>query len=220
MNRMAWERARSEKQKGLRVSEIVNATAKLYKTHRFEEVSFALIAKEAKFTRSNLYKYFNSKEEIFLELLKHDMILWRKRVLKAYEKEKALSVEEFASIWVKVMMKHERLLDLISVLFTFLEKNSSIQSLFDFKKRITDELAILSNFLCSLFPSLTVEKAVEFINLQMALATGLFPMTNLSEKQRKVLENDEFKHLKMDFELSFENAIKYLLNGALDRGHL
>jgi len=36
----------------------------------FEEITFVLIAKEAQFTRSNLYKYFNSKEEIFLEFIK------------------------------------------------------------------------------------------------------------------------------------------------------
>ena len=56
---MEWKRARSDKHKEHRISEIVAATARLYKKHSFEEITFSSIAKEAKFTRSNLYKYFN-----------------------------------------------------------------------------------------------------------------------------------------------------------------
>ena len=61
---MTWERARSEEQIEYRVNEILKATAKLYEEHRFEEITFVMIAKEAGFTRSNLYRYFKTKEDI------------------------------------------------------------------------------------------------------------------------------------------------------------
>ena len=77
---MTWERARSEEQKEQRFSEIMAATASLYEKHRFEESTFVLIAKQEKFTRANLYKYFHSKAEIFLEFIKHDIVLWRNDV--------------------------------------------------------------------------------------------------------------------------------------------
>ncbi|MHC4756423.1 MAG: helix-turn-helix domain-containing protein [Planctomycetota bacterium] len=57
-----------------------------------------LIAKEAGFTRYNLYKYFSSKEEIFLEFLKHDIILWRQDLVKTCRRRKASSVETFAIV--------------------------------------------------------------------------------------------------------------------------
>ena len=89
---MGWERARTEAQKQQRVSEIIDATARLYKKHRFEEITFVAIAKEAKFTRSNLYKYFNTKEEIFFEFLKHDIILWRQDLDTTLQKKKVYSI--------------------------------------------------------------------------------------------------------------------------------
>ena len=88
---MKWQRARSEEQKKQRISEIVSATAWLYKKHSFEQISFALIAKEAGFTRSNLYKYFSSKEEIFLVFLIQDTRLWREDLLKTCHRSKSRS---------------------------------------------------------------------------------------------------------------------------------
>ena len=67
---MTWVRARNEEQIEQRISEIVDATARLYESHRFEEITFAMIAKEADFTRSNLYRYFATKEDIFSGIVK------------------------------------------------------------------------------------------------------------------------------------------------------
>ena len=117
---MKWQRARSEEQKEQRISEIVGAAARLYKTHSFEEISSSLIAKEAGFTRSNLYKYFSSKEEIFLAFLMQDMRLWSADLLKTCRRRKITSIEKFASVWVKIMVKHQRFLDLLSLLPTYL----------------------------------------------------------------------------------------------------
>ncbi len=86
---MDWVRARSDRQIEQRTGEIVGATARLYETHRFEEITFAMIAKEADFTRSNLYRYFETKEEIFLELLKHDIGVWRSDVLDTFSGQSA-----------------------------------------------------------------------------------------------------------------------------------
>jgi AcrR family transcriptional regulator len=212
---MKWQRARSKEQKEYRISEIVRATARLYEKHSFEEISFVLIAKEAGFTRSNLYKYFPSKEEIFLEFLKHDIILWRKDLVKTYRRRKAWSVETFASVWVMILSNHKRLLDLFSILHSFLEKNVSEQTLIEFKRRATDELKVLSELLCKIFPALNREKAGEFLELQLAAAIGLFNITNLSEMQQRVLEYPEFRHLKVDFNNYLQKTVKCLLYGLI-----
>jgi len=212
---MGWERARTEEQKEQRIAEIIEATARLYEKHSFEEITFVLIAKEATFTRSNLYKYFNSKEEIFLEFIKHDIVLWRKNVVAAFTPDKTLSVKEFASAWVSLMSRHERLIKLMSILHNSLEKNVSIENLTEFKRGAKEELLMLSELLCSVFPKLTIEKAATFLQLQISAAIGLFQMTDLSETQQHILDNPEFAVLKLDFIHSFQKTIEYLLNGIL-----
>jgi AcrR family transcriptional regulator len=212
---MTWQRARSEEQKEHRVSEIVDATARLYRKHSFEEISFALIAKEAGFTRSNLYKYFHSKEDIFLEFLRHDLVLWRKDLLKAYGGRKIRSVKTFASVWVETLSRHKRLLDLLSILNSFLEKNVTEDTLVDFKRSVNSEVQVMSGLLCKIFPTLTPEKVGEFLELQLAAAIGLYQITNLSEIQRKVLEYPEFRHMKVDFNDYLKKAVEYLLREIL-----
>ena len=210
---MKWQRARSEEQKQQRISEIVSATARLYKKHSFEEISFALIAKEAKFTRSNLYKYFHSKEEIFLAFLIQDTRLWRADLLKTYRRCKIRSIKKFAPVWVKVLVKHKRFLDLLSLLPTFLEKNVTEQSLVDFKRSIAGELKLLTELLCDIFPALSFQKAGGFLELHLASIIGLYQITNLSDIQRKVLEYPEFKHMKIDFNNSLQKSVECLLKG-------
>jgi AcrR family transcriptional regulator len=215
MDDMKWKRARSEEQKEQRIAEILAATARLYKKHSFEEITFSSIAKEAKFTRSNLYKYFSSKEEIFLEFLKHDLILWKKEMMKAYRKDKDYSIEEFAAIWVELLLKHGRLMDLLSILSTFLEKNVTLEYMIDFKRTLKEEVLSMAQFLCQIFPALTLEKASKFLNLQVAAANGLYQMTNLTPLQREVMDYPEFKDMRIDFRSSYQETVECLLRGML-----
>jgi len=214
---MGWERARSEQQKEQRISGIIVATARLYETHSFEEITFVLIAKEAKFTRSNLYKYFNSKEEIFLELIKQDIAFWRKDVTANLKPGSITSVKEFASVWVGLQVRHKRLIKLLSLLHNALEKNVSIEKLTEFKRGAKEELFVLAEVICRLFPKLSLEKAANFLELQIASAIGLFQMTDLSEMQQQILDDPEFAVLKLDFEISFQETVEHLLNGKLSR---
>jgi hypothetical protein len=53
----------------------------------------------------------------------------------------------------------------------------------------------------------------EFLNKQLAAAVGFYRMTNLSEVQRIALEYPESKHSKLTYEVYFQKAVKYLLQG-------
>ena len=213
---MEWERARSEEQKAERIAEIVAATERLYKKQSFEEITFVAIAKEAEFTRSNLYKYFCSKEEIFLEFAKHDIVLWRKSLERAFNKHKKYKIEEFVTIWVDTLVKHKRLLGLLSILFADLEKNASFESFMNFKFNTKEEVGRVMSLLSRVFPKLDEEKAARFIYLQMSSAVGLFQMTDYSEIQLKALKHPELKQFKVDFKPLYKEAVTYLIKGFLD----
>jgi len=212
---MEWERARTDEQREQRVAEIVAATERLYDKYEFEEITFVLIAEEAKFTRSNLYKYFNSKEEVFLEFVKQDIKKYVKVLEKNFRFNKTYTEEEFVTIWVKTLVKHKRLLDLLGILFSSLEKNCSFESLKGFKFALKGDFENLVKLLCRIFPGLSPDKAGEFIYLQNSAAIGLYQMTNRSEVQRKVLENPELKEFNVDFEPYYKDAIEYLITGVL-----
>jgi len=182
-----WVRARSDEQIEQRINEIVDATARLYEENRFEDITFAMIAKEANFTRSNLYRYFQTKEDIFLELMKHDIEAWRKDILENFTNENSLP-HEVAKISVDLILQHRRLIKLFTILFTLLEPNASLDALTNFKQKITEEIGLVTQFLNTALPFPSFEDAAEFLTVQSYLAIGTFPMMNLTQKQKEAMQ--------------------------------
>jgi AcrR family transcriptional regulator len=209
---VTWERARSEEQIEYRIREIIEATSHLYETHRFESITFAMIAEEADFTRSNLYRYFNTKEEIFLELLKHDMANWRSDILETLS-EKDLSVAEFADLWVALLLKHKRMVKLSAILYTLLEPNVSLEALIAFKRKILDEVAMIVEHLTMVLPFESAEVATEFLFTQLALAIGAYPMTDLTANQKEAMDVTGMGFDPKYFKAVFAKSIRLLLHG-------
>lgn len=216
MSKKDWERARTDEQKKQRIDEIVAATARLYEHRKFEDISFAVIAKEAEFTRSNLYKYFSSKEEIFLEFLKHDFLEYRRDLKRTFADERNVSTKEFSEIWVGVLVRNARLLNLLSILNTFLEKNVSYEALVDFKRTLKTQFIAVSELLCKTLPALTPQKAGDFITFSFAMANGLYQSCDHTEIQKQVMERDEFALFRVDFLSSMQQAVEIILNGLVE----
>ncbi len=212
---MCWSRARSDEQKEQRISAIIDSTAELYKTNSFEDITFALIAKKADFTRSNLYKYFSNKEEIFLSMLTRDVSNWRDAVLKALSEFSEISVSQFTDIWTEVFNRQKRMLDIFTILFTFLEKNASVESIMCFKKSIVEHIGDIAQRMSEIFPDMTKESAGRFIHLQLALSVGFYPMCHLSDKQLTAIERAELDYSPPEFTPNFKLAIESFLKGLM-----
>ena len=59
-----------------RKEEIINACAELYETMNFKDVTLKEIGKKTSFSRTLIYYYFHTKEEIFLALLQREYEAW------------------------------------------------------------------------------------------------------------------------------------------------
>jgi TetR/AcrR family transcriptional regulator len=214
---MDWVRARSDQQIEQRIREIVDATARLYESNRFEEITFAMIAKEADFTRSNLYRYFETKEEIFLELLKNDLADWRKDVLETFSGG-FTTLQEVSEAWVELFLKHKRLLKLFTILYTLLEQNSSLEALTAFKQKTTEEIGLVAVFLAEILPFSSVDLAMEFLYAQSALAIGMYPMLDLTPRQIGAMQAAGMDTNPAYFKDVLLHSIELLLHGLMDNG--
>jgi TetR/AcrR family transcriptional regulator len=210
-----WVRARSDKQIKQRIDEIIKATARLYESHRFEEITFAMIAREANFTRSNLYRYFNTRENIFLELLKHDIADWRKEILEI-NPDGFRNLQLFSEIWVETLQKHQRMIKLFTILYTQLEQNSSLEALTEFKQKLLEELALVAEFLVRKLPFPSIESATEFLFAQSFMAIGTYPMLELTPKQKQAMETVGMDTSPQYFKRIFTRSIHALLKGVMN----
>ena len=116
-----------------RKSEIVSACEKLYQTRRFKEITIKDIGAVTSFTRTTIYNYFQTKEEIFLALMLREYELWAAELNALSEENKTMTIEEFSSALAHSLEKHEQLLKLLAMNHYDMEENSRPERLTEFK---------------------------------------------------------------------------------------
>jgi len=181
-----WQRARSPEQKQERVTAILAAAARLYDRCSWDEITLVEIGQEAGFTRSNLYKYFQTKEEIFLELMKEDLSAWRRQM---EERLAGLTPDTsaFAAAWVELLLANRRMTKFMAILATTLERNVPIASLAAYKIHLLAEFTRVAEAIMGLFPGLNLEQVTTFIWAHFAYSVGMSHLLAPSDLQQRAM---------------------------------
>lgn len=204
---MEFQRARSDEQKEIRIQQISKAALGLFNEQKYDDITLAGIANNLSFTRANLYKYISSKEEIFLYVILEELKKWKEDVLLEYESLGKLDKKEFSVRWAEIIYDHKTLIETLSLLYTIIEKNVTVEKLTEFKKSLFYETGELVGIIIRIFPYMTQEAAFEFLQLQLFFATGLYPATNECENQKKALKAAGIPYITPDFVKTFADFI-------------
>ncbi|MCP4446570.1 MAG: TetR/AcrR family transcriptional regulator [Myxococcales bacterium] len=213
---MDWQRARSDEKKDERKAAICAAAMRLFKKSSYEKVTLNGIAVEAGFAKSNLYRYFSSREEIFLSifsgLFSQWFSAWSKRLKRFGENE---PVPNFAESWVKSFLANPVFLDLTPVLFVSLERNSSYEQLAEFKRHSKDVLCELSLEINRIYPELSNEQAFQCLSLNFAATSNYWAAATHNDALKKIYSQEEFAPLRPDFESDLRSAVEITVHGLL-----
>ena len=216
MNGKSWQRARSSEQVQERVSEILEGAAAVFLSVPYEKATMQMIAREAGFTRSNLYRYFNTREEIFLALFMKDLDAWAHSIIAAFNSEDSL--KSFARRWTELLCRQTRLLRLTPLLTITLEKNTSEEVYRQTKLTLHEKMTAVVPHLQRALPSLSDMQVFEFLLFHQALLSGAQPMARYSDMQLRVLDELKLQVLKIDFAAFYEKSILMYLRGVLASG--
>lgn len=206
-----WKRARNEEQIEERVNAVLDAAGRVFQKHPYEEVTMLMIAKEASFTRSNIYRYFKTREEIFLSLFLLDVEKWAREVNSSFSTK--MKLEEFVDHWTEILCKHNRLLELSPLLNTSLEKNTSEEVYRKTKLTLNRQMEEIASSAQKALPFLTEKDAMMFVATNQVILAGAWPMGQHTKMQEKVLKELAMPHLKIDFVSFFKNTILTYLKG-------
>lgn len=203
---MNFQRARTENQIKDRIKEIVDATSSLYSSTGYEALNFSIISEYTNFSRQNIYKYFKTKDEIFLLILMDDFKEFISDLTKSFRINKIYSLHEISEIWTVKLLEHEKLLSLYGILYSTIEKNSSIEALANFKIELIERYEELSNFVKDLFPNVEKKDILSFIYSQLTVASGIYSLSNINNIQKEaiklsgvIIETPDFKSQFMEF---------------------
>lgn len=194
-----------------RREEIIDACAALYEKMNFKDITIKEISKYTSFTRTSIYNYFRTKEEIFLALFQREYELWIDDLTHLAGDNQRLSADDFASKLASSLEKRQRLLKLLSMNMYDMEENSSMDSLVAFKRAYGRSINALKVCLKKFFPQMTERDAENFIFTFFPFIYGIYPYTYVTEKQREAMKKAgvEFKYLSV-YEMAYMEIKKLL----------
>ena len=166
-----------------RREEIISACEKLYQTMNFKDITIIEIGKITSFTRTSIYNYFNTKEEIFLALHQKEYELWIDELEKIISENEKLTREEFADLLAKSLENRLQLLKLMSMNHFDMEMNSRQENLIEFKKVYGKSLRTVKNCLDKFFPAKSESEKQNFLYAFFPFIYGIYPYTVVSQKQ-------------------------------------
>ena len=142
-----------------RRDEIIAACETLYERMGFKDLTLKEIAKYTSLSRSSIYNYFETKEEIFLAILQKEYWSWVEALNREMEENDTMTKDEVAQVISRTLCDHPQILKIVSMNHYDMEANSREEK---------DRQA----FLYSFFP---------FIY-------GIYPYTVVTDKQKRAME--------------------------------
>lgn len=204
----------SEELTAARKEEIITACAELYKTKSFKDITIKEIGNATTLTRTSIYNYFQTKEEIFLALLQREYELWVCGLKQIQAEHERMTGEEFADALAHSLEERKNLLKIMSMNHYDMEENSRIERLIEFKAAYGKSLAEVRNCLDKFFPKMTVQDKRDFIFSFFPFLFGIYPYTMVTEKQREAMAQAKVNYVYMSiYEITYAE-VKKLLDGS------
>ena len=171
-----------------RTEEIINACEQLYQTMSFKDITLKEIGNVTSFTRTSIYNYFQTKEEIFLALYEREYDRWNKELVSILNENESLSKAELADKIAVSISNREQLLKLLAMNNYDMEANSRPELLASFKVAYGTSMQNICRLLQKFCPDMTVSEIQNFIYIFFPFMFGIYPYTAVTDKQRAAMK--------------------------------
>ena len=167
-----------------RREEIIDACAALYETMSLREITIKLIGERTSFTRTSIYNYFETREEIFLALLRREYEAWTADLdaLPAQPDAAAL-----ADALARTLERRGTMLRLLSMNLYDIEANRRVENLAAFKTVYAASMQAVRRLLARSGPALSGPAAERFLYAFYPFLFGIYPYTTVTPKQQQAM---------------------------------
>lgn len=204
----------SETLTNARRNEIIEACAKLYQTMSFKDITIKEIGGATSFTRTSIYNYFQTKEEIFLALLEQEYELWTAELQSIMDENERLDRDSFADKIAGSLEHRRQLLKIMSMNMYDIEENSRMERLIEFKTIYGKSLQIFEDLLVKFFPAMGALERQDFIYCFFPFVYGIYPYTVVTDKQREAMKEAGMNYIYLSIYEITRNCLMRLLPDA------
>lgn len=187
MTRSAFLRARRPEHKQQRREAILLAARELASASGVRNVSLGAVADAVGLAKSNISRYFGTREEIYLELLTQEWRQWARAV--SSQLRDARGTADAVTALAETIAARPLFCDLLSHVSTSLEYNVSVPAARTFKHALRDLLAAVGAEVART-TELTECEAVELVAMASSLAGTLYSAANPAPVLAQVYADD------------------------------
>lgn len=181
---LEFQRARTREQVEARRGEILDACQALFQECDYDDITLKAIAERTSISRTSLYSYYQTRDEVFLGLLEREYLGWHKELEKGLVRETPLDADELCAFLADSMLERTTMRRLLSVNLTDIENKSSLAQLCSFKRNAVRPVKdTIRQLTARTFPNADEADRERFHNLFLLLVFNLYPYAHLTPKQ-------------------------------------
>jgi len=221
---VVFQRARSEEQREARRRAILGAAAAMLAEMPVAEVTLNELSRRAGLAKSNVLRYFESREAVLLELLDSAWQDWLTQLDRdltgAFDSAAPVTARsaQLAGAVAASLAARPMLCDLISAQAAVLERNISPQVAAQYKRASMSGIAALGGLMLRCTPELGEPDAVKLAGATVMTAGALWPHTQPSAAMLAAYEADpELAALRLDFTETLGEVVEVMSAGLLAR---
>ncbi|MET9479641.1 TetR family transcriptional regulator [Streptomyces sp. NPDC006638] len=218
-----FQRARSEEQREIRRRAILHTAAAMLEEATVNEVSLNELSRRVGLAKSNVLRYFESREAVLLELLDQAWKQWTAdlpgRLAEGVDAEAPAEerAEQFAAVVTDSLAGRRMLCDLLSAQAGVLEHNVSPEVAARYKRAAIANVGDLVSLTRLHLPELK-DRAPELAASTVMIIGAVWTHARPSRAMLVAYETDpSLAALKMDFASSLQQVLVTLTAGALAR---
>jgi AcrR family transcriptional regulator len=212
----SFQRARQPAQIEQRKEAILRTALLLFQKNGLENVSLTDIAREVGLAKSNIYRYFESREHIYLVVLQRLAARFEQRLYPPLKKLNGKgSVAKVADIVTQAYIDLPEYGELITVVNSVLEKRLTPPLIINFRAVFLERRKRLAAVLASALPAISAEKMLPFTLHIFLHVPGLWTFCYPRPDSEKLLNKPEHRHLKLDFRREMTLFLEAILKEAV-----
>jgi AcrR family transcriptional regulator len=218
-----FQRARSQEQREARRQAILGATAAMLTEMPVAQVTLNELSRRAGLAKSNVLRYFESREAVLLELLDsawQDWLAQLEKELAAVDATAPVAerCDQVAAVVAASLAARPMLCDLISAQAAVLERNVSPQVAAQYKRASIDGIAALGGLLLERVAELGEPDAFRLAGAAVMTTAALWPHTQPSAAMVAAYEADPaLAALRLDFTETLTEVLQVMIAGLLAR---
>ena len=219
---MSFVRAHSPEQREVRRATILDTARAMLDEMPVADVTLNGLSRKSCMAKSNVLRYFESREAVLLELCVEALAEWvidlEAKLSAAMSSADTVSVraERIAGVITASLAERPVLCDLMSSQAAVLEHNVSEATVLQYKRASIANVGRLTEMVARHLPELGAEDAARFTRLAALMATSVWTHSRVPPAVIAAYETDpSLRPFRLDFQTTLREALEVILGGLL-----